>query len=164
MFNRHRSIKFALLLPLTASSSGCGLRSSEPAQSPPPAPAARSTQLTVEPAIISLGTLRQGQNGRVVGILRNFGDAKISIGSIHSDCPCVHVAIAPREIAPAGSAELIVEYDATESPEFLGQLDVPVTAAAPNGMEVLQTRIHVDIISGESSRGGMTRATTEGTP
>ncbi len=137
MFSRNSLSKFALLLPLTSASSGCGLRSSELAQSPPPAPAARSTQLIAEPAIVSLGTLTQGHVGRGPVVVRNTTNEPILVERFSTECSCIRVTPTSCMLPSAGRAELEVAFDPTESPEFRGDLAVGVDGTSAQGVHVL---------------------------
>jgi len=138
MFNRHRSIRFALLLPIASASRGCGSRSVDPAQLPPPAPAARSEQLIAEPAIVSLGTLTQGHAGRGRVVVRNTTNEPIRVERFSTGCSCIRVTPTSCSLPPGGRAELEVAFDPTESPEFRGDLAVGVDGNSAQGVHVLR--------------------------
>lgn len=76
--------------------------------------------LTVNPNSLDLGLLAPGQASCGIISLRNDGGAPISVTQVQTSCECVAVDPSHFAVDPKSTAELVVRYDPTDSPDFRG--------------------------------------------
>jgi hypothetical protein len=116
-------------------------------------PSKRSGLLTVQPAVLDLGTVPQaGQKESAIELI-NPGTQAVRLAAVQSTCPCL-VLEAPEEI-PAGSKTTArVLLDLREEPRFTGNLGITVEGTTPRGKTAFVCEVRVRIVPAASAAGG----------
>jgi hypothetical protein len=107
---------------------------------------AASLPLTTEPSPISLGRLKPGQSACVEVVVRNSLGEAIGPARLKSSCPCLVVSPSEIDVGPSDSVAIRVTFDPSESPDFRGELAVPISGVLHDGLVVFRATIRLAVI------------------
>jgi hypothetical protein len=93
----------------------------------------QSAHLTVVPAIVELGTLKQGEIGKGNIALSNSSGTDCTISLISSSCPCFSVHVPGNQVGAGQTVSGQVVLDLSHEPEFIGGLLIEVNGYTPDG-------------------------------
>jgi hypothetical protein len=101
--------------------------------------------LKISPDPISLGTLDPGRSAVAKLTLRNSGSDPVIVARVETSCPCLTVAEQSTEIGPGQAADLTMEFDPADDPDFRGGLSIDVIGRDPLGGIVFRTRAQIEV-------------------
>lgn len=104
----------------------------------------RDLPLAACPDPTSLGIIECGQPAECQLSLRNATPRRIKIDRIETGCPCVVVSPVPATVEPSGSVLLLIAFDPTHEPDFLGKLSVNVTGYS-DSESVFRTHVILEV-------------------
>lgn len=119
------------------------------APSPPPSSnSARGAGLPLEtsPDPVLLGSVSTRQRVSASFTVINRGRRAFTLDRVATSCPCLGITAAPTMIGPREAKTVVVEFDPTNEPDFIGGLCIDVTGYA-QGAAIFRGRIDLDVSS-----------------
>ena len=91
---------------------------------------ASAQNITLDPAFIDLGTMKQLETRTVTVKVSNTGGGLLVIEDVHADCGCTVPELKVKNLAPGETTDLVVHFD---SKQFSGKLHklVKITSNDP---------------------------------
>jgi hypothetical protein len=107
----------------------------------------RFPRLAVEPRVVEVGTVRQGQRLTMEFTVRNPHDHRVLIDSMNASCPCLEVASQRWVIHPAEDAPMVFVLDLGKDPGFVGNLLIEIEGLTPSGETAFLGWVRVTVVS-----------------
>jgi hypothetical protein len=101
--------------------------------------------VTVEPAVIDLGTIPQGQRRQFAVLLRNERHESVVISNLDTSCPCVRCASLPLELAPRQQIGTTFDFDLANERDFTGKLVLEIRGIAASGQSAFTAKVTASI-------------------
>ena len=101
--------------------------------------------LQVLPQVVDLGLVPAGSRREVFIEVQNHTAREVTVGQLQASCECLLPTLQRSTLPPGDSVRGRLAFDLSEIPEFVGRLDMSITADAGDGRGHFSCRVLADV-------------------
>lgn len=101
-------------------------------------------ELQVTPQMVDLGIVPAGSRREFFIEVQNTTGKRITVGSLHGSCECLRATVQRSALRAGESVRGRVAFDLIPIPEYVGRLDMSITAKGVDGDCQFQCRVLAD--------------------